>query len=130
MTEPYVAVIFVLLTLVSLVTGNIISIYLWPWVKRHPRLFQFSFPPLVMSIATFTWAQANYRGIDKIPNWLRWACLQASRFTDRNSRTRYLLHDRDSRYCSSFRQVIEAGSVKTFALPPRGPNLNAYAERR
>src|SRR5258708_28465442 len=41
---------------------------------------------------------------------------------------RYLLHDRDSKYCSSFRQVIEAGSVKTLALPPRSPNLNAYAE--
>src|ERR1700730_13790782 len=40
---------------------------------------------------------------------------------------RYLLHDRDSKYCSSFRQVIEAGSVKTLALP-RSPNLNAYAE--
>jgi transposase InsO family protein len=42
---------------------------------------------------------------------------------------RYLLHDRDSKYCSSFRQVIEAGSVKTLVLPPRSPNLNAYAER-
>jgi transposase InsO family protein len=42
---------------------------------------------------------------------------------------RYLLHDRDSKYCPSFRQVIEAGSVKTLALPPRSPNLNAYAER-
>jgi putative transposase len=42
---------------------------------------------------------------------------------------RYLLHDRDSKYCSSFGQVIEAGSVKTLALPPRSPNLNAYAER-
>jgi putative transposase len=26
---------------------------------------------------------------------------------------KYLLHDRDSKYCSSFRQMIEAGSVKT-----------------
>ena len=26
---------------------------------------------------------------------------------------RYLLHDGDSKYCSLFRQVIEAGSVKT-----------------
>jgi transposase InsO family protein len=43
--------------------------------------------------------------------------------------TRYLLHDRDHKYCSSFRQVIEAASVKTLALPPRSPNLNAYAER-
>ena len=40
-----------------------------------------------------------------------------------------LLHDRDSNYCSSFRQIIEAGSVKPLALPPRSPNLNAYAER-
>ena len=42
---------------------------------------------------------------------------------------KYLLHDRDSKYCSSFRQMIEAGSVKTLALPARSPNLNAYAER-
>jgi len=42
---------------------------------------------------------------------------------------RYLLHDRDRKYCSSFRQLIEAASVKTLALPPRSPNLNAYAER-
>src|ERR1019366_8554572 len=36
---------------------------------------------------------------------------------------------RDRKYCSLFRQLIEAGSVKTLALPPRSPNLNAYAER-
>src|SRR5580700_8264709 len=42
---------------------------------------------------------------------------------------RYLLHDRDSKYCSSFDQVVEAGRVKTLVLPPRSPNLNAYAER-
>src|ERR1039457_6492497 len=42
---------------------------------------------------------------------------------------RYLLHDRDRKFCMSFRQLIEAGRVKTLALPPRSPNLNAYAER-
>src|SRR5947209_12210106 len=42
---------------------------------------------------------------------------------------KYLLHDHDSKYGSWFRPVIEAGSVKTLALPPRSPNLNAYAER-
>src|ERR1035441_8453572 len=31
---------------------------------------------------------------------------------------RYLLHDRDSKYCASFRQVIEAATVQTLALPP------------
>lgn len=42
---------------------------------------------------------------------------------------RYLLHDRDSKYCASFRQLIEAEKVKALALPPRSPNLNAFAER-
>ena len=43
--------------------------------------------------------------------------------------TRYLLHDRDTKFCMSFRQLIEAGRVKTMPLPARSPNLNAYAER-
>src|SRR5258708_38518170 len=42
---------------------------------------------------------------------------------------RYLLHDRDSKYCPSFRQLIEAEKIKALALPPQSPNLNAYAER-
>ena len=42
---------------------------------------------------------------------------------------RYLLHDRDGKYCPSFRQIIEAENVKTLALPPKSPNLNAFAER-
>src|SRR6266404_6644972 len=45
------------------------------------------------------------------------------------NKQRYRLHDRDSKYCASFREVIEAGGVKPLALPPRSPNLNAYAER-
>src|ERR1039457_996404 len=42
---------------------------------------------------------------------------------------RYLLHDRDTKYTSSFRAIIESGQVKTLPLPARSPNLNAYAER-
>jgi len=42
---------------------------------------------------------------------------------------RYLLHDRDSKYCASFRHLIEAEKVKPLALPPHSPNLNAFAER-
>ena len=41
---------------------------------------------------------------------------------------KYLLHDRDTKYCASFRKLIEDGSVKTIRLPARSPNLNAYAE--
>ena len=42
---------------------------------------------------------------------------------------RYLLHDRDTKYTQSFRQIIESGGVEPLRLPPRSPNLNVYAER-
>lgn len=42
---------------------------------------------------------------------------------------RYLLHDRDGKYCASFCQLIKAEKVKCLALPPKSPNLNAFAER-
>ena len=42
---------------------------------------------------------------------------------------RYLIHDRDPKYCKSFRNIIESGDVKTLPLPARSPNLNAFAER-
>jgi len=42
---------------------------------------------------------------------------------------RYLLHDRDTRFCASFGELIESGSVKTIRLPARRPNLNSFAER-
>ena len=42
---------------------------------------------------------------------------------------RYLIHDRDTKYCKSFRDIIESGDVKTLPLPARSPNLNAFSER-
>jgi putative transposase len=42
---------------------------------------------------------------------------------------KYLLHDRDAKFCASFRQLIETNGRKAIALPARSPNLNAYAER-
>lgn len=41
----------------------------------------------------------------------------------------YLIHDRDGKYCSAFQQTIDAVGVTQIPLPPRSPNLNAYAER-
>jgi putative transposase len=49
-----------------------------------------------------------------------WGCLQPGQ---------YLLHDRDGKFCPAFRQTIDAAGVKRVPLPPRSPNLNAYAER-
>jgi transposase InsO family protein len=41
----------------------------------------------------------------------------------------YLIHDRDGKYCSAFQRTIDAAGVQRVMLPPRSPNLNAYAER-
>lgn len=49
-----------------------------------------------------------------------WGCL---------SPVQYLIHDRDGKYCPAFQHIIEAAGVTRVPLPPRSPNLNAYAER-
>jgi len=41
----------------------------------------------------------------------------------------YLIHDRDTKFCAVFQQIIDAAGVERVVLPPRSPNLNAYAER-
>ena len=40
-----------------------------------------------------------------------------------------MIHDRDGKYCPAFQQIIDAAGIKRVPLPPRSPNLNAYAER-
>jgi transposase InsO family protein len=42
---------------------------------------------------------------------------------------RYLLHDRDAKFCATFISILDSEGVKCLALPPRSPNLNAFAER-
>jgi transposase InsO family protein len=42
---------------------------------------------------------------------------------------RYTTHDRDSKYCDAFSQILDDAGVKRLPLPPRSPWLNAYAER-
>jgi transposase InsO family protein len=41
----------------------------------------------------------------------------------------YLIHDRDGKYCPAFQRVIDDAGVQRVPLPPRSPDLNAYAER-
>ena len=45
------------------------------------------------------------------------------------SQPRYLIHDRDGKYCPAFDDTIKEGGVTPVRLPPRSPNLNAHAER-
>ena len=41
----------------------------------------------------------------------------------------YLIHDRDPLFTTEFVKVLAEVGIKTVKLPPRSPNLNAYAER-
>jgi transposase InsO family protein len=42
---------------------------------------------------------------------------------------RYLVHDRDPLYTKDFLAILEGSGIESVKLPPRSPNLNAYAER-
>ena len=42
---------------------------------------------------------------------------------------RYVLMDRDGKFCPAFRAVLKTEGVKAVLLPPRSPNLNAHLER-
>jgi len=42
---------------------------------------------------------------------------------------KYLIHDRDPLFTDSFNAILKAVGVESIKLPPRSPNLNAFAER-
>jgi transposase InsO family protein len=42
---------------------------------------------------------------------------------------RYVLHDRDTKFCGRFRSILRDGGVEPLKLPARSPDLNAFAER-
>jgi putative transposase len=42
---------------------------------------------------------------------------------------RYLIHDRSTLFTKEFRMILKSAGVKSIRLPPRSPNLNAFAER-
>lgn len=44
-------------------------------------------------------------------------------------KVRYLLMDRDSKYCSEFRELLKDSGVNCVRLPPRSPNLTPHIER-
>jgi transposase InsO family protein len=42
---------------------------------------------------------------------------------------KHLILDRDGKFAPSFRKLIESAGIEVTRLPPRSPNLNAFAER-
>ena len=43
-------------------------------------------------------------------------------------RTHLASHDRDTKFCNSFRTMLKSSGVQPILLPPSSPNLNALAE--
>ena len=63
----------------------------------------------------------------------RWMTQMARNVTDVDEGflrgTRYLILDRDTKYTDEFRSVLDRQGIHLIRLPPRSPNLNAFAER-
>jgi putative transposase len=62
-----------------------------------------------------------------------WMVQMARNLTDTEEpflrHTRILIMDRDTKYSAAFRAVLARERIEAIRLPPRSPNLNAYAER-
>jgi transposase InsO family protein len=62
-----------------------------------------------------------------------WMQQVARNLTDSESGTlghqRFLLHDRDTKFCSGFRSILLDSGLQPLRLPARSPNLNTFAER-
>jgi putative transposase len=62
----------------------------------------------------------------------QWTLQMARQLTDTADgillSTRYLILDRDTKYCTS-RDFVKREGIEAIRLPPRSPNLNAYAEK-
>jgi putative transposase len=62
-----------------------------------------------------------------------WMCQMSRNLTDASdgflTGKRFLIHDRDPLFTLAFRETLAAAGVQVVRLPPRSPNLNAFAER-
>jgi transposase InsO family protein len=62
-----------------------------------------------------------------------WVTQQARQLTwqlqEQESHTRFLIHDRDTKFTGAFEAVFAAEGIETVLTPYRAPNANAFAER-
>ena len=83
----------------------------------------------VMELAT---RRVHFAGCTTNPHtaWMKQAARELTNFEDGflNSK-RYLIMDRDTKFCDSFRAILEDEGVESVKLPPRSPNLNSHLER-
>lgn len=71
-------------------------------------------------------------GVATTPNGLWMSQIARNLLDDADgllAKKRYLIHDRDPLFTSEFLDMLATEGVASVKLPPRSPNLNAYAER-
>ncbi len=87
---------------------------------------------LVFFVIDLPTRRVEIAGIAPVPNGL-WMPQVARHLIDDVSGflrgNGFLIHDRDPLYTREFRELLGHAGVTSVRLPPRSPNLNAYAER-
>jgi transposase InsO family protein len=96
------------------------------WTRRGLQRF------LVLFFIDLSTRRVEIAGIARSANGL-WMSQIAPHPTDAEegilTGQRYLIHDRDPLFTAEFLSMIADAGVESVKLPPRSPNLNAYAER-
>ena len=96
------------------------------WTRRSLQRF------LVLFFIDLSTRTVEIAGIAPAANGL-WMSQIARNLTDSEEGIlmgkRYLIHDRDPRFTAEFLKRMTDAGVESVQLPPRSPNLNAYAER-
>ena len=96
------------------------------WTRRGLERF------IVLFFIELSTRKVEIAGIAQVANGL-WMSQIARNLTDAEqgilTGKRYLVHDRDPLFTVEFLHMIADAGVESVKLPPRSPNLNAYAER-
>ena len=96
------------------------------WTRRGLQRF------MVLFFIELSTRKVEIAGIAPVANGL-WMSQIARNLTDAEqgilTGKRYLIHDRDPLFTAEFLDTIADAGVDSVKLPPRSPNLNAYAER-
>ncbi|MCZ6836479.1 MAG: integrase core domain-containing protein [Planctomycetota bacterium] len=96
------------------------------WTKRGLIRYMVFF---VIDLST---RRVEIAGIRPVPNGV-WMGQMARNLVDADSgflrEKTHLIHDRDPLFTANCREILKSGGVESVRLPPRSPNLNAYAER-
>jgi putative transposase len=96
------------------------------WTKNGLQRF------IVLFFMELSTRRVQLGGIASVANGLWMAQIARNLIDDVDgffNKKRYLIHDRDPLYTRLFLTLLAEAGIESVKLPPRSPNLNAYAER-